>query len=432
MMKYINKYKYLKKIIHSTVNEMTVDALNAGAFRDYSLDEKDFADFYSVAQSDYYQDIYNERSLMSDTVLPKQLQISNNDITLKYTYVPIRIICEKYLKNNSILQKIVSEQRRNSTTHFSDQYSSLLDGSMSTARDIQGALKIELYFDDVELSPANGKGKSRKFLQVYASCVDIPFHKRMHQHEIELVMMIDRKVANSLNLDDPLSSLLAPLIQDLQYLLNEGIKVKTNGRQFTVPVVITSILGDNLAIYELLGRTCSFNANSFVCRFCHAQGSSNRNATENMQNLSIGMSLLTGNENDDILSLGQHPLRTFPFASLTGVHQWNIAPPDLMHDVSEGAMPLILEIILTSIVEKSKAKMPSYNWGRTKKESIDFIIRSFKSNIIFYEDSLELSWSDKQFKLQGKSTMVSILISFYCTTQFKIFIFTEKRSVCKN
>lgn len=429
MMQFINKYKFFKKIVYSTVHEMAVDALDAGAFLDSSLDDKDFADFYSVARSDYLQEIYNERHLKNFIIFPKQIPISNNNTTLKYTYAPIRMICEKYLKNNSILQKIIFEQqRRTTTTHPNDKYSSLLDGSVSSKRNIQGALKMELYFDDVELTPANGKGKSRKFLQVYASCVDIPYQKRMHQHEIELLMMIDRKKVHSLNLDDPLSILLAPLTLDLQSLLSEGIEVETNGQQYKIPVVITSILGDNLAIYELLGKTCSFNANSFVCRFCHAQGNSNRNATENIQNLSIGMNLLSGNENDDILSLGQHPRHTFPFTDLTGVHQWNIAPPDLMHDVSEGAMPLILEIMLTSIVEKSKAKIPSYNWGRTKKESIDFIISSFKSNIIiFYEDSLELSWIDKQFKLQGKSTMVSIIKKLQLYNMLYKFYFYRKK-----
>lgn len=420
-MQFINKYKYDKKIISATVNEMATDALKAGAFQ-LSTHSDDLSNFYQVAQSDYLQDIYNERKFNKFIISPKQLEIINDGNTLKYTYVPFRQICEKYIQSNAILSKIIAEQ----STTFSretDLFSSISDGSVSKERCFNGKLKFEIYVDDVELTPGNGKGKSRKFLQVYASCVDIPFCKRMHQQEIELVMMIDRKKLQRLNLADPLNAVLAPLKEDLSNLSQEGIQLNVDGKNITVSVVLTSLLGDNLGVYELLGRTCSFNSNSFICRFCHAHGNTNRNSIENIQNLKIGMNLLTGKEDQSILSLGQHPFHTFPFASITGVHQWNIAPADIMHDVSEGALPLILELILTSIVEKSKAKLPSYNWGSTKKESIDFIIRSYNSDVVqFYEDTLELYWSEGKFKLQGKATMVN-KINFSCNQLFLIFYF---------
>lgn len=408
-MQFINKYKYDKKIINATVNEMAKDALEAGAFQQNTQSD-DLADYHQIAQSDYLQDIYNERRFHNYIISPQTKEISHNGSTLKYTYVSFRQISEKYIQNRAILNRIITEQLA-TTFHGNDLYSSIHDGSVSSERCFSGKLKFEIYVDDVELTPGNGKGKSRKFLQVYASCVDIPFRQRMHQQEIELIMMIDRKKLQRLNLADPLNAVLAPLIEDLS-ILSQGIQLDVNGQNITVPVVLTCLLGDNLGMYELLGRTCSFNSNSFVSRYCHAHGNTNRNSIENIQNLTIDMNLLTGSEDQSILSLGQHPQHTFPFAGIDSVHQWNIAPPDIMHDVSEGALPLILELILTSIVEKSKAKLPGYNWGNTKKESIDFIIRSYNSNIVsFYEDTVELGWSESKFKLQGKATMVIKIIN---------------------
>lgn len=407
MMKFINKYKYEKKIIYSTVNEMATDALDFGAFRNHSLSEEDFEDFYAVAKSDYLQDIYNERHLNENVILPQQLELSNNGTTMKYTYVSFKQVCEKYIKNQHILKKIISEQST-LVNQSNTEFKSILDGELSVERNFSGKLKFELYLDDVELMPGNGKGKSRKYLQVYTSCVDVPFHQRMHQNQIELLMMIDRKKVQSLNIDDPLPALFAPLIQDLAQLMTDGLQVEFNGKRFTIEVVITSILGDNLGIYELLGRSCCFNSNSFICRYCHAYGNSNRDAVENIQNTSIGMNLVTGQEDENFLSLGQHTVRTFPFAGLPGINQWNIAAPDIMHDVSEGTLPQVLEMILTSIVEKSKAKVNSYNWGNTKCEAINFINNAYTSgDVTFYEGSVELSWVEGSFKLLGNAAMVS-------------------------
>lgn len=392
---------------------MAIDALNFGAFRHHSLSEEDIADFYTVARSDYLQDIYNERHLKDHVIAPQQLEFSNNGKTMKYTYVPFKQICEKYIQNKSILQKIIFEQ--NTATQQNDTFKSILDGELAIERSFRGKLKFELYFDDVELMPGNGKGKSRKYLQVYACCVDVPFQRRMHQNQIELLMMIDRKKVTSLNIDDPFPALFAPLTQDLAQLMNEGLQLEFNGQCLTVQVVVTSILGDNLGIYELLGKSCCFNSNSFVCRYCHAYGNSNRDAVENIQNLSIGMNLVTGQEDESFLSLGQHPVRTFPFAGLPGINQWNIAPPDIMHDVSEGTMPQVLELILTSLVEKSKAKWDSYNWGNTKREVINFITSKYTSgSVLFYEGSVELNWVEGNFKLFGNAALVSRKICPRC------------------
>lgn len=412
-MKFINKYKYEKKIIYSTVNEMAVDALDNGAFHHHSLSEEDIEDFYAVARSDYLQDIYNERHLKDHVILPQQLELSNNGTTMKYTYVSFKQICEKYIKNKFILQKIISEQ--GTLIQQKDTYESILDGELSDERNFHGKLKFELYVDDVELMPGNGKGKSRKYLQVYASCVDVPFHRRMHQNQIELLMMIDRKKVELLDIDDPLPALFAPLTEDLAQLMNDGLQLEFNGQRFTVKVVITSILGDNLGIYELLGKSCCFNSNSFICRYCHAFGNSKRNAVENTQNISIGMNLVTGQEDENFLSLGQHAVRTFPFEGLPGINKWNVAAPDIMHDVSEGTMPQILELILTSIVEKSKAKLGSYNWGNTKREAINFIISTYTSGVVpFYEGAVELSWVDGSFKLFGNAALVSKKVCLGC------------------
>lgn len=406
MMEFINKYKYEKKIIYATVNEMATDALDFGAFHHHSLSEEDLKDFYSVARSDYLQDIYNERHLKEHVILPQQRELSNNGTTMKYTYVSFRQICEKYIKNKYILQKIILEQ--STQIHQSDAYESILDGELSEERNFRGKLKFELYVDDVELMPGNGKGKSRKYLQVYTSCVDVPFHRRMHQNQIELLMMIDRKKVTTLNIDDPLPALFSPLKQDLVELMNDGLQVEFKGQRFTVQVVITSILGDNLGIYELLGRSCSFNSNSFVCRYCHAYGNSKRDAVENTQNISIGMNLVTGQEDGSFLSLGQHTVRTFPFAGLSDINQWNIAAPDIMHDVNEGTMTHVLELILTSLVEKSKAKFDSYNWGNTKREVVNFINGAYTSGFVpFYEGSVDISWSEGSFKLLGNAALVS-------------------------
>ena len=59
------------------------------------------------------------------------------------------------------------------------------------------------------------------------------------------------------------------LISDLNKLNSEGIEICVNGRRFKVYFKVVLVLGDNLALNDMLGFVKGFSAKYF-CRFCKA------------------------------------------------------------------------------------------------------------------------------------------------------------------
>lgn len=80
-----------------------------------------------------------------------------------------------------------------------------------------------------------------------------------------------------------------------------------------------------------------------------------------------------------------------------------------MHDLAEGVVPAILELILTNIV-KTYTLGPSA--GRARQSSSRKLIESRFENFLFFEGSPQLKWkqmtNNSGFKLDGTALQVTI------------------------
>lgn len=81
---------------------------------------------------------------------------------------------------------------------------------------------------------------------------------------------LDRKVFSN-------SIIFSKVIDELQYLENNGIVLSHNGENKCIYFKLSLILGDNLGLHSILGFTESFQASRF-CRFCNID-------KKNMQNV---------------------------------------------------------------------------------------------------------------------------------------------------
>ena len=104
------------------------------------LSREDFKDFVRVTESDYLQDIYRKDALKT-YIKPNihELKDVEGNVISKYSYLPLRSICEKYLKNKSILIHLHEEQQSKSKKNSA--YSSILDGEFDDR--IKGKLKFD-------------------------------------------------------------------------------------------------------------------------------------------------------------------------------------------------------------------------------------------------------------------------------------------------
>src|SRR5699024_6114834 len=143
---------------------------------------------------------------------------------------------------------------------------------------------------------------------------------------------------------DPLGVLLRQFKSDLVHLIESGIDVRIDGVNEKIYPTISTIIADNLGMYELLGMKMSFQNTAFVCRFCGGNGKSKDNGTFSIQDDLEEFPVLA---NDEDLTLQQRidltTDRQFIFDGIDGISRWNIAPCDIFHDLPEGVLQDALE-----------------------------------------------------------------------------------------
>lgn len=261
---------------------------------------------------------------------------TTGDLLTKYSYLSLEALCHKYLENASIRSKLDAEKANKRP--FTGVYADQMDGWASAQ--LKGALKIEISIDDAQLSPANGFGSSaQKYALVYASCADIPFARRCKHNDIELLMMIRRdKLAL---MDNPMVTIFAKLRAEFEKLAHVGIDKE--GQNYKV--YLSSIIGDNLGVHEILGLGKSFSNSSWHCRFCGLPGKATKKKKKlyssgllscQTVNSLVPRLLDSGDVQTNAQKLKYGIKRQFPFDGITPHYTiTNLNPPDILHDTGK-------------------------------------------------------------------------------------------------
>lgn len=129
---------------------------------------------------------------------------------------------------------------------------------------------------------------------------------------------------------------------------------------------------------------------------------------DDIQNLTIRRPLIDPYSQDfSYENLGF--IREFAFDGLPDVHRWNVAVPDIMHDLAEGICPFVLELILTSLALEHQYAAQNRKTGGTflKGLSKEVILQRF-SQFKYFEGGAKLKWVAKEgFRFYGKAVQVS-------------------------
>lgn len=155
---------------------------------------------------------------------------------------------------------------------------------------------------------------------------------------------------------------MKPLIEDIKCLETTGIFVQKLG--YNVKGTILFVSADNLAAHSLGGLQESFNVEKF-CRFCLA-------SREDIQTRDVrsGNFVLRSPESFDeaVNVLKQSDLasvdgvkRDCPLNSLAGFHTCTGFPPDFLHDVLEGIVPVELSLCLADLISKNYLTLEELN-----------------------------------------------------------------------
>lgn len=298
----MNNYKMKKAIASSTVNSIVTDLLHL--YKTTTFKQQHYPIYHKVATSDYLQNSHFEKK-HSDFIKPTFFKtitdVDGQVYELKHTQISVTSFCQKVLQNKSIVDQLLMERRNNS--YQSHVIESPLNSQLALRT--RGLLKLEIFLDDTQIAPSGIFNKTQKFLCVYISAADIPYQHRVKNEDISILLLVNRKKLQNLSLKDQFGALFRNIRNEIIELNNNGLlTTDSNGNLHTIKVTISTILGDNLGIYQFLGFGCSFQNNSFICRLCSAKGKSRSETDIDIQELFSRKRLIKNPRQEEYVNIG--------------------------------------------------------------------------------------------------------------------------------
>lgn len=278
-----------------------------------------------------------------------------------FVYVPLKAVLQNLLRRSDFANVLSFRQE-----HLAGVFRSFQDSyyfkQSNACTDTEKDITLALYIDEFEVcNPLGTSRKIHKIVGVYWIVLNLPAKFRASLTSIQLAALgrsIDVKKFGY-------ERYLEPLLKDLKFIEEYGTDVSENFR-----VKLFCVCADNLGAHSLAGFQESFRVDKF-CRFClvsHSQIATvkatdfqlrtveqhNRCVDELHQNPALKS--VSGVKGECVLS--KH---------LSFFHPVTGFPPDILHDLFEGVIPIELSLCLQDLISK----------GFFTLDRLNHIIRSF-------------------------------------------------------
>lgn len=294
-----------------------------------------------------------------DVVRPVEYTI-DREKKASVVYVPLIAMLQKMLSRTDILEKARPVQQSASC-----EYSTYRDGSYCKENDLLGGeglkIAIGLYTDDFEVgNPLGTSKKAYKMTAVYWVLANMPSKYRSTLHSIQLALLC--KVSHVRQYG--FAKILHPLIHDLVYLETHGVYVDRLGE--SVRGTLSYVAADNLAAHSLAGFYECFSVDLF-CRFCMVTRSQMQeyevcSGTFEPRTKHTHNQQVEEVRQDTTLSRQYGVKRGCVFSEkLEYFHVVQGYPPDILHDLLEGVVPVELSLCIADLISKRYFKLEDLN-----------------------------------------------------------------------
>jgi hypothetical protein len=366
--------KFTERLLQEVVNR-TTDIIKS----DESVSEKvrqvssiiKFSEVFSKFDTKHKLDKYllNKNMLVpvKEIVLDSDIHFPLRQGIQRQVYSPIKM---QYVPiHDSILQLLQKpgffEMLDKQTSYSGKRFSSFRDGKFFRDGNFPSQIIfINVYFDEAEVAnPLGSKSGKHKLANFYFSIQDMPRHYNSSIHNIILLCSLksnDLKILSA-------NTVLNVIVSELLDLWKNGINFINAGQQMNVKVALSQLSGDNLGIHTILGFSEGFNAN-FPCRRCKMKKSECqvaiqedhsriRTITDYNNDILVGNLSLTGINFESVLN-------KLPYHHVT-----NMVVFDIMHDLLEGVIPDLLNLVLNLYISKKYFDLDKINY---RLESFDY------------------------------------------------------------
>lgn len=280
-----------------------------------------------------------------------------------FQYVPLLKSLRQLFERKDIVDKAVENhegQKRNRVCGEQHIYRSFQDGSYFRENAFLSGnelrILVNLYADDFEVcNPLGTSRRKHKLCGIYWTLSNMPPGSHSSVSSIYLATLCKSDVKAH-----GLDRILHPLLQDVKTLEQDGIFIPLLGRclKGTIQVVVA----DNLGAHSFAGFNESFSG-GYICQFCTAtktdiQTKDVKSASLTLRSKELHESHVQTAEMTWTSSFGvkSHCSKTLAhFNVLTGY------PPDAMHDIFEGIVPVELARCLALLISKKYFDLDTLN-----------------------------------------------------------------------
>lgn len=265
-------------------------------------------------------------------------------------HVPILEMIQKMFQHTDILNRIME-------TNISHQglYTSHKDGSYFQENELLSSselsLPLILYIDDLEIAnPLGTSRKIHKLCAVYWVFADLPSKYRSGLHVIQLAALC--KVPDLQRCG--YQRAFGPLLQDLKTLEQDGVFIECLGK--SVQGTVLCVVSDNLAAHSLAGFSQSFRT-GFICRFCNATRDLIQSHDVGDGKFSLRTKASYDHNMQEVLHGDGHSQegvqrKCILTESLQYFHTTTGFPPDVLHDLFEGIVPVELAMCIQEMIRR--------------------------------------------------------------------------------
>lgn len=292
---------------------------------------------------------------------------------------------------DQVIERKIAQERTSVASCDSDGhlFKSFQDGLIYSQNDFwsQEELRISLtlYIDDFEVcNPLGTSRKKHKLCGVYWILSNLApgFHSALHS--IYLAVLCKTDDVKTFGFE----KVLEPLLHDLRVLEEQGVYISHIGE--FVKGTVQCVVADKLAAHGLGGFVESFSGH-FICRFCTAQ----KHEIQTQTVSSGAFSLRTKDDHEKHVKCAEetssHCFGVMRSCVLTKhLSHFQVLkgyPPDIVHDIFEGVVPVELACCLSVLISKKFFSLDflnqlilnfPYKWGdKTNKPHV--IPRTFST-----------------------------------------------------
>lgn len=326
--------------------------------------------------------------------LIKENDITGNQATSFFYYVPILKSLQVMLKKKSIFDMCFREVKKEDGSFF-DIYDGNIFKQNSFFQMYPHALRLILFQDAFELcNPLGSSRKKHKIVGIYMVLGNLYPWLRSKLDNIQLVALCYDRDINNFGFQE----ILKPIINDIKYLEVNGIETCMN---VTIKGTLFAMVGDNLGSHQIGGFVQNFNTNSYFCRYCYTIGFSNAKYNDTLKLRNKNLYCVDADTAEALGTTFNGIKCNSKLNDLSYYHVSNPGlPPCLAHDLFEGVVQSDFMLIINKLV---KDKVFTY----------DIINVKIKEISLLNHDKITLPQIKKYDKLNGTASQNMLLLNIF-------------------